>query len=188
MSSMVNARSRAGAPALALGIVSLFVAACSDDGQPTSDTLINHDGTVGPDAPIKLDAPPIDAFAEPSFQIKGTIDFDAKMVCKASDTTKDCVGPLVWGVWTKPATDPNPGPPLYINVIPGAKKGTFFASGAIPIRPKMYLNLFIDDNNSVSATNVLPDKGDPVHLDLDPFTAQDGESITRNIVFWVRMP
>lgn len=186
-------RSRAGALVSALVLI-IFAAACGDDSQPTADSSVKHDGVVGQDMVIgqdmkvKLDGPSIDAFAGPAFKIQGTIDFDSKMPCKAGDKNKDCVGNLVWGVWTKPATDPNPGAPLFISVVPGAKKGTTFASPKISIRPKMYLNLFIDDNNSVSATNLLPDKGDPLHLDLDPFTAQDGQTITRNIVFWARMP
>ena len=181
-------KSRAGALVSALVMI-IFAAACGDDSQPTADSSVKPlDGFVGKDAQVKLDGPSIDAFAGPTFKIKGSIDFDTKMPCKAGDKNKDCVGNLVWGVWTKPATDPNPGAPLYISAVPGAKKGTTFASPKIPIRPKMYLNLFIDDNNSVSATNLLPDKGDPLHLDLDPFTAQDGQTITRNIVFWARMP
>ena len=182
------ARSRAGAPLLALGIV-LFVVACGDDSQPPADSSVHQlDAAIGKDGPIKLDGPSVDAFAGPSFKIQGTIDIEAKMPCNPGDKNKDCMGTLIWGVWTKPATGPDPGPPLFISAVPAAKKGTSFASPKIPIRPKMYLNLFIDDNNSVSATNLLPDKGDPLHLDLDPFTAQDGQTITRNIVFWVRMP
>ena len=163
--------------------------ACGDDSQPTADSSVQKlDGAVGKDGQVKLDGPSIDAFAGPSFRIKGTIDIEAKMKCDPGDKNKDCKGTLVWGIWTKPAAGSDPGPPLYINAVPAAGKGTAFMSPKIPIRPKMYLNLFIDDNSSVSATNLLPDTGDPVHLDVDPFTAQDGQGITRKIVFWVRMP
>jgi hypothetical protein len=180
-------RNRAGAPLLALGLI-IFVVACSDDSQPADSSVTPQDGAVGKDAQVKLDGPSIDAYAGPTFKIKGTIDIEGKMPCNPGDKNKDCMGNLVWGIWAKPSAGPDPGPPLFISAVPGAKKGTTFASPKIPIRPKMYLNLFIDDNNSVTATNLLPDKGDPVHLDIDPFTAQDGQTITRDIMFWVRMP
>jgi hypothetical protein len=182
------ARSWAGALVLALGFV-LFAAACGDDSQPTADSFVKPvDGAVGQDMKLKLDGPSIDAFVGPAFKIQGTIDIDTKMGCNAGDKNKDCMGTMIWGIWTKPATDPNPGEPIYISFVPDAKKGTTFVSGKIPIRPKMYLNLFIDDNGSATSKNAMPDKGDPISLDLDPFTAQDGQTITRNIVFWLRVP
>jgi len=180
------ARIKVGAVVLALGL-GMLAAACGDDSQPAADTAVSPlDGAVGNDGKIKPDGPSIDAFAGPSFKIQGTIDFDSKMPCNAGDKNKDCAGTLIWGIWTKPATDPNPGAPLYISFVPDAKKGTPFSADKIPLAPKMYLNLFIDDNGTASPQNTLPDKGDPLHLDLDFFSAQDGATITRNIVFWVR--
>lgn len=178
-------RKRAGALVLALGVV--MIAACSDDGQPSADTKARPNDGAASDTKIKPDSPSIDAYAGPTFRIQGTIDFDPK-ICKSGDKNKDCAGTLVWGLWAKPATAANPGPPLFITALPDAKKGTSFMAKNIRLAPKMYLNLYLDDNNSTTLQTFLPDKGDPVHLDTKPFTPKNGETINRKISFWLRMP
>jgi len=170
-----------------------MMSACGDNEFHQDSGPSKHDGLISNDTgkdgkPVGKDSKPSTDGPVNRFDLQVTIDVDVKLPCSSSDKTKDCVGPLIWGIWTKPATDPKPGDPIHVGLEIGAKKGTSFKGTNIPIAPKMYLNLFIDDNNSATPANLLPDKGDLVHLDLDPFTAKPGETVTRKILLWARMP
>jgi hypothetical protein len=144
------------------------------DGVPGHDQLPGVDVQPGPDGPTGF------------FKIQGVISFDPKMCGTAP--TSDCKGPLIWGIYTKPLTSPDPGNPLFLSGVLGAKQGTAYSGDKVPIAPKMYLNAFVDDNNTATLDNPWPDKGDPLHVDVEPFTASPGSTVTRNIGFWVRMP
>jgi hypothetical protein len=170
--------------------VSLVLSACGgDDDVQTPDT-----GPPSQDLKLPVDAPPPkpDKGREDGqgewFSIKGTIDFDPKIGCQPANAAADCKGTLVWGIWTKPLSDPDPGEPLFLFAVPDAQKGTSYSGEKIPLAQEMYLGAFIDDNNSVTLEKPLPDKGDPLHLDLDPFSASPGSTVTRDITFWARVP
>lgn len=145
------------------------------DGAPGQDQLpAPKDGQPGPDGPTGF------------FKIQGVIGFDPKMCGTAP--TNDCKGPLIWGIYAKPLTSPDPGNPLFLSGVLGAKQGTAYSGEKVPIAPQMYLSAFVDDNNTATLQNPWPDKGDPLHMDLEPFTATPGSTVTRDIGFWVRMP
>jgi hypothetical protein len=94
------------------------------------------------------------------FKIQGKISFDPKM-CKALNPSADCKGPLIWGIWKKPLTAPDPGAPLFLSGVPAAKHGTTYGADKVPIAPKMFLSAFVNDNHNVTPQNPWPDKGDP---------------------------
>ncbi|MBW2735362.1 MAG: hypothetical protein JRH20_23510 [Deltaproteobacteria bacterium] len=121
------------------------------------------------------------------FTIKGGIDFTPEVGCQSFDANIDCKGLLVWGIWTRPLTDPDPGDPVFLDVVPEAQKGGTFEA-RVPIAPVMYLGAFLDDNGTASFERPLPDAGDPLHLDLEPFFAHPDETVTRNLTFVIRMP
>jgi hypothetical protein len=162
--------------------------ACGDDSGPAADK-----GTTPMDRGLTPDTKVVDGKAPPSdgpsgfFKIQGKISFDPKM-CKALDKAADCKGPLIWGIWQKPLTDPNPGAPIFLSGVPAAQQGTTYGADKVPIAPKMFLSAFVDDNHNVTVQDPWPDKGDPLHVDLEPFTAASGATLTRDIGFWVRTP
>jgi len=167
-----------------LVIGSLTLSACGDDG----GTVPKDGSPPGQDSVIADSRPPDSKPPPPGFTLDITIDLDSKLKCSATDPKQDCKGLLVWGIWKKPATDPNPGNPIYLGLLPGATKGTTFKATKLPGASTMYLNLFIDDNYNVKPDAPLPDQGDLVHVDTDPFTAVPDQTITRKITFWARMP
>jgi hypothetical protein len=160
----------------------LLLAACGDDDFK-ADAGPGGDGSTLRDSlvPDKKQQPP-------GWNLDLTIDIDSKLPCNPSDQKQDCQGLLVWGIWTRPATNPKPGAAIHLGFVPDAKKGTTVQATNLPGANKMYLNLFIDDNDSATAANPLPDKGDPIHLDLEHFTAVPNQTIKRTITFWVKMP
>jgi hypothetical protein len=172
-----------------LSVCLLCFACGGDDDTPTPDT-----GPPSQDLKPSIDAPPAknDLGREDGrgewFSIQGTIDFDPKIGCQPANPNADCKGTLIWGIWTKPLTDPDPGEPLYLFGVFDAQKGTSYSGDKIPLAPKMYLSAFIDDNNSTTLEKPLPDKGDPLHMDLESFSASPGSTVTRDITFWARVP
>jgi len=184
---------------LPLLAVALLVA-CSDDGEgPTPDgpgktdqTVIDQ-GPIADQAPVADQAPATDGVPDGApantFNIELTVGYGILVGCSAGNADKDCVGDIYWSVYdVVPPTDPNnPGTPIFQGLHPNGKKGDVI-KGAVPVAAQLWVAAFQDDNNNVNVSATKPDLGDPVHSDAQPFTAQAGQTITRNLTFDLRMP
>jgi len=123
-----------------------------------------------------------------SFSLEVTVDMDpTALKCDAGDPAKDCAGPLAWLVVD--GLDLGKSPKLLAaGVLVSAKKGSVVKRDKVPLAKTMYLVVYIDDNNSATPQNLWPDQGDPVHIDLKPFTAVDGQQVKRTVKLWARVP
>ena len=194
--------------------LALIFAGCSDDtNNPTPDGPVQNDIAIADQGPtpdqgpaaeqgVVVDSGPQaelgtgDGSSANTFNIELTIKFGTFVGCNASDTNKDCVGTLYWSVYdTPPPTDPkNKGTPIFEGQEANVKEGSV-VKATVPWAAKLYLAMFLDDNDNVDPTAVGPDKSDPVFSDsalgggqAGGFTATVGQTVKRTITFPLRMP
>ncbi|MCB9558573.1 MAG: hypothetical protein H6707_20820 [Deltaproteobacteria bacterium] len=159
----------------------------SSDGSAKTDGAPSTDGHAPSDtAPHSDDATVTDAKPPgPSFDVELTLTFPFWIACNASDTNKDCKGNVYWAAFDSDPTPPASPTPLLSGGPTAAQKGTVLKLIGVPVKSKVWLSAFMDDNNNVDPKNIGPDKGDPVLLTA-PLSPKAGDKLKLSQDFLIR--
>jgi hypothetical protein len=178
----------------------LAVSACDGGGggeAPVVDSAVDPDVQVIRDlAPVDRAVPDVEALPDlagadqststGTFSLKGTISFGMLVSCGAGSAT-DCEGTFCWGITDQPPSATSLSL-LKGGFVMNAKAGTAYSASALPVKPKIWVAGFLDDNDTVNPASPLPDMGDPVYFSQTPFSPESGETVTHDIEFKIRLP
>jgi hypothetical protein len=121
------------------------------------------------------------------FSLRLTIKASSAVTCTDYPAWEtNCLGPTFWYLYDSPP-DPKLARPqsayqnrYYLDAHPGS----VIEGAGFPVRPRMYLAIFIDDDDNALHSGVhVPDEGDLVYVDDKPFSAVPGQFISRTITF-----
>lgn len=142
----------------------------------------------GEDPPATTDLKP-EATAVFTFTLKGQAKMSILVTpsCTA-DSKSDCNGDLYWGLYETQVLAPGTSLPYHVGVLKSVKDGSSYQAVGIPIKPKMYMAAFLDDDSNALPLTPLPDSGDPVHVSTNALSAKPGETVDYTILLQALYP